>query len=107
MDTLPDYSSPKETLAISDRYRYHAPQNDQLPRYEGLRAEGFRLAILIDKHCPPSREKSTAQTLLQQVIQSANAAIAINESQRGISEQPAQSDAPASPGSQSESLLRS
>lgn len=91
MDGLPDYSDPNDALA--ERYRYHAPTNDQLPRFEAIRAETHRLATLVDKYCPPGREKSLAQTLLQQACQMANAAIAIGEVQRPM---PAEPVAPAS-----------
>lgn len=91
---LPDYSTEKETLTLSERFRYHPPGNTQIPRYEEIRREGLRLAMIIEKDCPPSREKSLAQTHLQQAIQMANAAIAITEAISGR-ERPAEPGDPA------------
>lgn len=88
MDGLPDYSNPNDGLVLAERYRYHAPKNDQLPRFEAIRSETHRLATLIDKNCPPGREKSLAQTFLQQACQMANAAIAIGEVQRPVPAEP-------------------
>lgn len=62
-----------------ETFKYHAPKADQLPRYEGLRAKAKEMALLIEQHCPQSRESSLALTSLQQAVMWANASIAINE----------------------------
>lgn len=64
---------------LQNIFTYHAPFGDQSGRYEALRAHARGMALLIDKLCPDSREKSLAITNLQQAIMWANASIAINE----------------------------
>ncbi len=64
---------------IGNIFTYHQPFGNQAVRYEALRAAGAVLANEINGRCPESREKSLAITAVQQAIQWANAAIAINE----------------------------
>ncbi len=77
---LPDYSKEESLKVLAEIFTYHAPQNNQLPRYQELRSAALYLAQMIERHCPPSREKSLAITHLQQGIMFANASIAIHES---------------------------
>lgn len=65
--------------ALLNLFTYHAPYGHQLNRYAALRQAGLTLATLINDLCPESREKSIAITKVQETIQMANAAIAINE----------------------------
>ena len=60
-------------------YTYHEPKGDQAERYMIIRAKARELAELIDKACPPSRERSLAQTKLEEATMWANASIARNE----------------------------
>ncbi len=60
-------------------YTYHAPTDDQVVRYKAIREKAKSLAELLDHFCPPSRERSLAQTKLQEAVMWANASIAINE----------------------------
>lgn len=60
-------------------YTYHAPKADQPKRYEQIRAKARELAELIGDACPDSREKSIANTKLEETVMWANAAIARNE----------------------------
>ena len=69
-----------DVAEIHNRFTYHKPSGNQAERYEQLRAEARRLAILITELCPHSRERSVALTELQSTIMWANASIAINES---------------------------
>ncbi len=64
---------------LANRYTYHAPQANQLPRYELIRAACLTLAELIVANTPPSREQAVALTHLDGVMFNANAAIARNE----------------------------
>lgn len=66
---------------IDKVFQYHAPKADQPERYVALREKARELAMLIDKSCPESREKSLAFTKLQECVMFANASIAINESE--------------------------
>lgn len=64
---------------LHNRFSYHAPKADQLPRYESLRSQAFALAGEIVSKTPKSREQSLAITHLETAIFYANAAIARNE----------------------------
>lgn len=65
---------------INKVFVYHAPINDQGPRYDRIRELGRKFALKLNELCPDSRELSVAHTKLQEVVMFANAAIAINES---------------------------
>ena len=60
-------------------FTYHAPKGDQTERYVAIREAVKAAAVVINQHCPESREKSLAITNLQQASMMANAAIAIHE----------------------------
>ncbi len=64
---------------IENNFSYHPPKEDQVGRYEDIRAEAKRFALLIAMSCPNSREKSLALTNLEQAVMWANASIARNE----------------------------
>lgn len=70
-----DYINP----VLDNSYSYHAPKGDQTERYEALRGKAKELAHMIDELCPSSREKSLAQTNLEQTVMWANKSIACNE----------------------------
>lgn len=71
---------------IHNIFTYHTPFGDQLPRYQAIRDKAKELAFLINEACPESREKSIAITKLQESVQMANAAIAVNEFEPGSRE---------------------
>lgn len=60
-------------------YTYHAPKENQQERYEKIRAKARELAELVEENCPDSREKSLANTKLEEAVMWANASIARNE----------------------------
>lgn len=60
-------------------FSYHAPKPDQPDRYNAIREKAKDLAVLLLETTPPSREQSTALTLLEECAMMANAAIARNE----------------------------
>ncbi|MFJ8100246.1 hypothetical protein [Lysinibacillus sp. NPDC096212] len=53
---------------FENSFTYHAPKNDQPQRYEAIRDKAKELAHMIDELCPESREKSIAQTNLEQSV---------------------------------------
>ncbi len=65
---------------ITKRFTYHPPRAGQPPKYEEVRQNARLLAMLVDKLCPDSREKSLAFTKLEEAVFWANASIARNES---------------------------
>lgn len=65
---------------LINRFTYHAPTENQLPKFVAIRKAALDFAFLLDELCPDSRELSLALTALDQVVWSANAAIARRES---------------------------
>ena len=61
---------------IEKNFTYHAPKEGQPEKYAKLREKAKELALLVDDLCPNSREKSLANTKLEEVVMWANAAIA-------------------------------
>ena len=63
---------------IDDLFTYHAPTDDQIPRYEAINAAARAFAHAIDEHCPPSADRTHAVRLVQQARMTANASIALD-----------------------------
>lgn len=61
---------------LKNRFTYHAPKEGQPEKYQTLRFEVLKLALLINQFCPESREKSLAITALEESVFWANAGIA-------------------------------
>jgi len=70
---------PKMLDRLERDFTYHAPQEGQPVRYEMIREQAKRFAIMILTATPASREQSLALTNLEQAVFWANAAIARNE----------------------------
>lgn len=68
---------------LQNRFTYHPPKETgprtQKMRYEEIRACTLGLALLLEKRCPESREKSLAITHLEEAVFWANASIARHE----------------------------
>ena len=64
---------------IEKVFTYHAPKGNQPERYTEIRDVAKNFALLIDQHCPNSREKSLSMTKLEECVMWANAAVARNE----------------------------
>ena len=82
MHTNPDATYPlteEDTARLTTTFTYHAPKDDQLPRYTDIRSAGFLFAKWVLEACPPSRERSLALTKIEEAVMWANAAIARNE----------------------------
>jgi hypothetical protein len=67
------------TAELLKRFTYHPPHDDQVNRYQDIREHARAFAVLLDRHCPDSREKSLALTALEEAVMWANASIARNE----------------------------
>ena len=63
---------------IENAFTYHPPKPGQPEKYQAIRKMGKELAYLIDELVPDSREKSLAQTKLEESVMWANAGIARN-----------------------------
>lgn len=66
-------------LHLESIYSYHALEGDQAERCRRIRDKARELAELIGECCPDSREKSLANTKLEEAVMWANASIARNE----------------------------
>ncbi len=77
-----DYGiSEPQRKVLENRFTYHAPHADQLPRYAAIRAVGKELAKLVMRYCPVSRERGIALDKIQEATMWANAAIACGETE--------------------------
>ena len=72
--------SPEVVADVESRFTYHPPKPDQPARFVVIRDAAKSLAVAMTGLCPPSRDLSTALTLLDEVVMHANAAIVRNES---------------------------
>lgn len=52
---------------------------DQFRRYEEIRDMAIRLAMVVEKNCPDSKDKFIALTNIEKAVYSANVAIVRNE----------------------------
>lgn len=64
---------------LENRFTYHPPTPDSVPKYTEIRNSAKALAEVIYTLCPPSREKALAFTKLEEAVMWANAAIARNQ----------------------------
>jgi hypothetical protein len=60
---------------IDNDFRYHAPQQGQVPKYDAIRKVARDLALLIADVVPMGREQATALTRLEETVMHANAGI--------------------------------
>jgi hypothetical protein len=63
---------------LDDLFTYHAPSDDQIPRYIAITEAAKAFAEVIDDNCPASADRTAAVRLVQQARMTANAAIALN-----------------------------
>ena len=61
---------------IENNFRYHAPKEGQVEKYQDLRAKAKELALSIQQFCPAGREQELALGNLEQAVMWANASIA-------------------------------
>ena len=77
---MPKYDITQEDVdRLNNNFRYHAPKEDQVERYQHSRDKFRELAQYLMENCPRSRELSLAITHIEEASMWANAAIARNE----------------------------
>lgn len=64
---------------LQNRFTYHAPQGNDVDKYQMIRNIGLSFATVINELVPDSREKALAITKLEEVVFWANAGIARNK----------------------------
>lgn len=62
--------------AINDMFTYHAPTQEQLPKYEAIREAARLFGTVILGNTPPSADQTATIRLLRQTVMSANQSIA-------------------------------
>jgi hypothetical protein len=65
-------------LTIERNFTYHKPTEDMQPKFVAIRDKAKELAYLIADLVPNGREKSLANTKLEEVVMWANAGISRN-----------------------------
>lgn len=63
-------------LNLTERFVYHAPTPEQIPRYEEIRVLARTFAQRLAELCPSSPELTRAVNALDETVMLANAAIA-------------------------------
>jgi hypothetical protein len=58
-------------------FQYHKPTEDQIPRYERLRAAALEFSKVIEAECPNCADRTAAIRKVREAVMTANAAIAI------------------------------
>jgi hypothetical protein len=82
MAQLTDRSAANATMLaqIESEFTYHAPVLDQPVRYARIRDAAKAFATLLVEDVPPCADRTAALRKLREVVWTANAAIAIQES---------------------------
>jgi hypothetical protein len=62
---------------IEQWFMYHPPKGDQPARYVEIRDAAKVLALVIEKCCPPSADRTAAIRKLRECVMTANASIAL------------------------------
>ena len=65
---------------LENWFTYHAPNAEQLPRYQRLREQGLLLANAILVNTPPGPDQTAAIRKVREAVMTANQAIACAES---------------------------
>lgn len=69
---------PQPQLDIEHIFSYHAPDTDQIYKYQQIRDAAKNLAETIVRHTPPSADQMAAIRLLRECVMTANASIALD-----------------------------
>jgi hypothetical protein len=69
--------APGSTTWLNEVFKYHAPSDEQVARYQAIRGAAKALAETIALQCPPSADRTTALRHVREAVFNANAAIAL------------------------------
>lgn len=67
---------PISPMELESWFTYHAPDVDQLAKYEAIRKAGLELAKTIVENTPVSADQTAAVRKVREAVMTANAAIA-------------------------------
>jgi hypothetical protein len=62
---------------VEQVFSYHRPTEDQVPKYEQIRAAAKQLAQVIVNTCPPSADRTAALRKVREAVMTANASVAL------------------------------
>ncbi len=62
---------------LDDVFTYHAPEPDQIPKYEALRSAAKQFAEVIVANTPACADQSAALRLVREAVMTANASVAL------------------------------
>jgi len=65
-------------MDLENIFNYHAPEPDQIARYEAIRAGAKVLAAIILENTPKSADQTASIRKLREAVMTANASIALN-----------------------------
>lgn len=63
---------------LEQLFKYHAPREDQLPKYQAIREAALVFAKVIMINTPPSPDQTAAIRKLREAVMTANASIALD-----------------------------
>lgn len=66
-----------EQQFLDDVFSYHAPEPEQIPKYNALREGAKAFARVIMENCPSCADRSTAIRKVREAVMTANAAVAL------------------------------
>lgn len=61
---------------LDNWFTYHAPKDEQLPKYTAIREAGKQLASVIFSNTPPGPDQTAAIRKIREAVMTANQAIA-------------------------------
>ena len=67
----------QELDKLREAFKYHAPEQDQVYKYQCLREAALNFALTIRKMCPDCADRSTAIRKVREACFTANASIAL------------------------------
>jgi len=62
---------------VDNIFSYHKPEEDQIPKYEAIRADAKEFAHIIIDNTPSCADQSAAIRLLREAVMTADAAVAL------------------------------
>jgi hypothetical protein len=68
----------RDTVDIDNIFSYHRPTEEQLPKYEAIRAKAKELAHVIVENTPAGADQTAAIRKLRESVMTANAGIALD-----------------------------
>ena len=66
------------SIDLDHIFRYHAPTEAQVPKYNELRAAAHKFAEVIVRRVPPGADQAAAVRKVREAVMTANAGIALD-----------------------------